>query len=243
MKGRLWLAAVAVTGAVSLAFHTCPAAEHEDQRQVVRAFLEAYVQRDMPRIRACAPTRPEDLFGAYPFVGLPTLSPPKVDEREALIEFVGVTARDVLPSRGGLYCYQENGTWKVRQVLFYQRVPRIYSLPKRSLTAADRRQEPAVAAVGISFLKAWERGDTAALLDSWYDWTHRKERPIRGLRARDLNLSITPISDQEAFGVYRMTLSYQWGILAYSMDTGGGLFLVKEGDRWKVCGNVMMFSF
>jgi len=86
-------------------------------------------------------------------------------------------------------------------------------------------------------------GATAALLANWYNWTLRKDDPIRGLRVGDMEVSVTSISGQEAFAVYRAKLTYEWGILAYSMSIGGGLFLVKEGNDWKVRGNVMMFSF
>jgi hypothetical protein len=243
MKGRRWLAAALAGVGVSLAFHACLAAEHDDQRQVVGAFLEAYVRQEMSKLSPYVPAKPENLFGAYPFVGLPTLSRPKVDGCQALVEFTGATVQSVLPSRGGLLFYRDDTTWKVRQVLFYEKVPRIFNLPKRSVTAKDQAREPIVAALGSSFLKAWRSGDTPALLANWYNWTRREDDPVRGLRVRGMEVSVTPISSQEAFATYKGRLRYGWGILSYSMSMGGGLFLVREGDEWKVRGNVMTLRF
>jgi len=73
MKGMSWFSAVLAIVAFSLAISRCMAVEQDDQEQAVRTFLAAYPQRNMPMIRDCAPTEPDDIFGAYPFAGLPTL--------------------------------------------------------------------------------------------------------------------------------------------------------------------------
>lgn len=243
MKSKLWLAGALTGAAVWLLLHLCVAADNDDRCRVARAFVDAYARRDLPAVREHLPTEPAHLFGPYPFTGLPKLSQPKVDGRQALIEFAGPVRQAPLPSRGGLLCYLEAGAWKVRQVLFYDQPPRTLRLPKRSKTADDRSQEPAVSSLGASFLAAWQRGDTRAVLGYWYDWPRRKDRVIRGLTARDIKVSITSAGGQEACAVYTATVTYRWGILSHSADIGGCLFLVREESVWKVRGNVMAFRF
>jgi hypothetical protein len=242
-KYRLWWVGACVAAATALSSRPGLAAEREDQCRVARTYIEAYARRELPRLRGHLATEPDHLFGDYPFVGTPKLSRPKVDGRQAVVEFAGVSRQEGVPSRGGLLCYRDKGTWKVRQVLFYDKQPQSAQLPKRSITDADRRQEPTLSALGASFLNAWERGDTPTLLANWYDWSKRNDRPITRLQVRRLEVDVAAKTPQEAIATYRVTLTYKWGLLSYSMDTAGGLFLVREGAEWKVRGNLMVFRF
>ncbi len=208
-------------------------------------YVEAYARRDLPALRNYVATEPSHLFGPYPFVRIPQLARPKVDGRQALVEFVGTAKPNAPVARGGLLCYREKGVWKVRQVLFYEKAPRVLQLPKGSKTAKDREQEGAVEALAKCFLSAWERGDTAALAAQWYDWTKRSDRPIKGLTTHDTKVTVAAPKGAEAPAVasYFVGLTYHWGPLHYSMDFNGDLFLVREGGAWKVCGNLMAFRF
>ena len=76
MKAKVWLAVGVAVVVLSFACCICPAAERDEQCQLVQTYLEAYVRREMPNIRGYAAAEPQDLFGPYPFVGLPTLSQP-----------------------------------------------------------------------------------------------------------------------------------------------------------------------
>jgi type II secretory pathway pseudopilin PulG len=214
-----------------------------EQRKLVEKYLSAYVRKEHSALRPQLTTKTEHLFGPYLLEGFPTLQQPKVDDNQALVEFKVVSKDKALPSRGGVLCYRDNGVWKVRQVLFYDQVPRIFNLPSRSVTAQDRAQEGKVGDLVRNFLKAWQRNDEQAQAALWYRWPHRPDKDMKGLSVNDLAVTVLPRSDSTAFARYRVKLTYRWGPLAYSMNIRGGFYLVEEGGAWKVNGNVMVFDF
>ena len=222
-------------------------AECDDLQQMVHTYLDAYIRQDLSVVRAHSPSTQSELFGAFPFTSFPTLSEPKVDRNQALVEFTGEPREKELPKHGGLLFYRDmkdHYIWKLRQVLFFDKIPAIFNLPTRSKSDADRGYEPLIASLARRCLQAWQLGDTDTLLAHWHNWTTREGVPIRGLSVRDFNVVIMPTNHKEQFAHYKARLTYQWGLLSYSMSIGGGLFLTKDASKeWRVRGNVMAFYF
>jgi len=220
--------------------------DNADPQQIVKTYLDAYIRQDMSVVRAHSPAMLEDQFGEFPFVAFPTLSHPKVDRNQALVEFTGIPREKELPKRGGLLFYRDmhdHYIWKLRQVLFFDKIPAIFNLPTHSKTDQDRGYEPTVAALASRCLHAWQQGDTDTLLASWHNWTKREAPPIHGLSVKDFSVIIQPTNHKEHYAHYNARLTYQWGLLSYSMSIGGGLFMTKEANDWRIRGNVMAFFF
>jgi len=214
-----------------------------EQQQVVSQYLRAYLQSDMPGIARLLPARFDAMFGPYPFVGDVSITQAKVQTNQALLEFTG-TPRDLqLPHNGGVLLYRRHSTWYVRQVLFYDHIPRIFNLPTHSVTAADRNQELKVRIVGMTFFSAWARGELSRIADHWYDWPHSTREPIKGLSCSNLTFTRSYTPWHDSYLRYTAKVTYQFGVLSYSMQMKGGLLLTTDGQGWKVRGNVMVFDF
>ena len=214
-----------------------------EQRQVVAQYLQAYLRSDMRDIARLLPARLEAMFGPYPFVGAVTITQAKVQTNQALLEFTGLARDPQFPHKGGVLLYRRHSNWFVRQILFYDHIPMVFNLPARSVNAADRAQEPRVRAIGSTFLAAWERGDLSRESAHWFDWPHANREPIKGLSCSDLTLTRTYSAWHDPYIHYTVKVTYQFGILSYSMQMKGSLLLVNEEQGWKVRGNVMAFDF
>lgn len=212
------------------------------QRQVAAKFLRAYMLQDYEEMTQYLPAQ-KQLFGPYPFTKPPTFGAPKVDDGQALIEFTGSVADRRFPAKGGLVMREFDGAWYVRQIYFYDHIPRIFNLPTRSVTKKDRSNEPKTEIVAQRFMRAWERGDSAAMMDDWYNWSARSKDPIKGLSMSSTSINLDTSAWDDPLVSYTTKLTYKFGPLSYSMKVKGGFTLVKEGGAWKVRANTLLFDF
>ena len=240
---RRWIWLMLFTAGTLCCFTWSAFGDPDPDQQVVREYLKAYVRNDYGTLKRYLPAKEENLFGPYPFTDTPKLTRAKVDDRQALVAFTGNVDDKQFPGKGGILCYRHNDVWRIRQVLFYQKIPTVFNLPEKSVTEADRNGEPMVTALVERFIANWKQGDTAALQQDYYRWMDHEH---------DLNTRISVSNYQykggqtrwgDPFGSYEAKLTYKWGILSYSMRFNGGFVLVKEGDDWKVRGNIMVFYF
>lgn len=218
-------------------------ADTDEQRKVAERFLVSYFTQDMKGVRATLPDTDAELFVPYPFKGAIKLETPKVDDGQALIDFTCPVVDPKFPARGGLLMRKDDEVWHVRQVLFYDKVPKLFRLPSKSVTDADKRQEPRVQAVGKAFLNAWERGETEKMLDHWYNWPNHTKDILKGMSVNNLVFTNGVTAWKDPYLGYTAKLTYRWGPLSYSMDVKGGLVMAKEKDAWKVRANQLVFDF
>jgi hypothetical protein len=220
------------------------AASQEDQQRTAAVdFLRHYLMQELSQTKEYLPTTKKAVFGPYPFTQPPVLSRPKVDNRQALVDFSAPVIDAAFLPKGGVLLYRDQGTWKVRQILFYRKVPALFRLPYASRTDADRAQEPTVQQIAEDFLQAWKHGKAAELLDHAYAWHERADDPVKGLHFNACSVSLTQTSWADSCAQYCAALSYKWGLLSYTFQLKGRLFLTKESGTWKVRGNVMVFDF
>jgi hypothetical protein len=233
------LAAVLLgTGAVRL-----HAADADEQRAVVDNFLRAYFRNNWVAVKRLVPGNRVAMFGPYLYKEFHLADTEKVQTNQAVVEFTAVTTDGNIPAKGGLLMYKKDGTWLVRQVLYYDKVPRIFRLPNKSVTAADRAEEPRARAVAVAFMSAWKSGDDKTMLRHSYDWLSRDDDEIAGLRITNLTTSVTNTNWGDPFVKYSVKATYHFGPLSYSMTLRGGLILVKENGLWKVRANQMIMAF
>lgn len=219
------------------------AGDAEEQRQAASQFLQAYVRQDIASVRTVVPDNYLEMFGKYPFTGVYKLETPKVDDHQALVDFTGPVADAACPPKGGLLLKFEKGQWLVRQVLFFDQVPRLLNLPSRSVTTTDRANEPAVKAVASRFLEAWKSHDVKSMETLIYKWTTVNREPTKGLSISNIILTNGVMAQNEPIVKYSAKITYRWGLLAYSMNFKGTLLLVKEHGAWHVRGSLLLFDF
>jgi hypothetical protein len=215
----------------------------EAQRDTAQRFLGHYFLQHYAPVRPLLPDNLAAAFGPYPFAKPPTLGRPKVEENQALVEFSAPVLDEAFLPNGGLLMYREQGVWKLRQVLFYDKIPRLFNLPSRSVTAEDRQQEPLVRKTVEAFLDAWQQGNAAEMQQRWYAWPRRTSEPITGLSLAQLALSLEATDWPGTVARYNAKLTYKWGPFRYSMQFGGRVFLVQENEEWKIRENVLVFLF
>jgi hypothetical protein len=213
------------------------------EQQVLHEYLKAYVRNDYGTLKQYLPTKEENLFGPYPFIGKPEFTRAKVDDRQALVEFTGTVDDKQFPNKGAILCYCLDGVWRVRQVLFYQKIPSVFNLPEKSVTEKDRKSEPVVTTLAERFLENWKRGDTAAIQQDTYRWVDRQSDLNKRITVNNYRYNGGQTRWGEPFGVYEAKLTYKWGILSYTMRFNGGFVMVKEDETWKIRGNIMVFYF
>lgn len=241
MQRWIWIIAFIIAG--SLAFSWAAFAADAEQQKAVQTYITAYARNDYAKLRPLFPTKDENLFGPYLFDGMPTLKQPKVDESQALVEFTALVKDDKLLKQGGILFKRHKGVWLVRQVLFYEKIPAIFNLPKKSVTDADRRNEPEVSRLCTQFLKAWQRGDTAEVVKLSHRWEQRDGDINKGMSVSPVEITPSTTKWGESFVKYKTKLTYKWGILSYSMQFNGGFIMVKENGKWKIRGNIMVLYF
>jgi hypothetical protein len=237
---RLLLAVLALALVTSAAL---AGSDAEEQRRVVTRFLEAYVRQDMPAVRTVIADGAEARFGPYPFTGPYKLTQPKVDDHQALVEFTAPVRDSKYPARGGLLLHWAANEWHVRQILFYDQVPRLLNLPSRSVTNSDRHQEPIVMSVAQTFLAAWSTKDLKTMEAHTYDWASVSRDPTRGLSMSNLTFTTSTTVWGDPFIKYTARLTYRFSFLSYSMNFQGGLVLTQDNGAWKVRANQLLFDF
>lgn len=217
--------------------------EDDDQRALAQRFITAYFTQDIKTVRECLPANDALNFNPYPFTAAPTLAQPRVHENQALVEFTGPVADSKFPGKGGIVVFKHNNVWRVRQVLFYDKVPAIFGLPAKSVTRTDKSFEAKVKAVAEEFIGDWKSNDTKAMLAIWHDWPSRDAERIKGLSMNNFKLSNSTTHWGDPYISYTMTARYKLGPISYSMTFKGGVILVREGNGWKVRGNHFVFDF
>lgn len=232
---------VLVLGAAGLA----RASEADEQRQVATQFIRYYFLSDINQLGQTLPTTGMQLFGPYPFAGKVALGAPKVRGRQALIDFTANTVDAQFHRHGAILLWRNKKTesWQVRQVMFYERIPRLFNLPSKSETARDKAYEPEVKEVGTAFLNAWGRGETSRMLALWYDWTKSPRDPEKGLSVSNIAVTLSRASCGDPYAQYTAKLTYRYGIISYSMTVKGGLLLVADKGQWKVRANTLVLDF
>lgn len=240
---RRWVWIIILVGCGLLATTLAGFADDKEQRKVAYTFLTAYARNENEKIRPYLVDDDANQFGPFPFTEAPTLKRAKVDDNQAIVEFTAKVKDEKYPVKGGVLCKRHEGTWLVRQVLFYEKVPGIFKLPSKSVTDDDRAEEPAVNAVAAAFVKAWQRNDLKTMMDMRHHWAERESDPIKGLSIANFDCDILQTKWGESFVKYKSKLTYKWGILSYSMNFTGGMVMVKEDGKWKVRANVMVLYF
>lgn len=238
-----WIWSVVFIVVASIVFSWAAYAEDAEQRKVVQGYITAYARNDYAKIRPLFPTKDENMFGPYLFDGMPTLKRPKVDDNQALVEFTAKVKDDKFQKKGGILFMRRKGTWLVRQVLFYEDIPAIFNLPKKSVTDKDRQREPEVSELCVQFLKAWQRGDTDEVVKRSHRWEQSNDDINKGMSVSNFEFTPSTTKWGEPFARYKAKLTYKWGILSYSMQFNGGFIMMKENGDWKIRGNVMVLYF
>ncbi len=219
------------------------AAAADEQHAVVEQFLRAYFRNNWAAVKRVVPASRIAMFGPYPYKEFHFTDVAKVQTNQAVMEFAAASVDGNIPTKGGLLMYRKDGTWLVRQVLYYDKVPRIFRLPNKSVTDADRAEEPRVKASASAFMSAWKANEEKAMLHRSYDWLSRDDDEIAGLRISDLTTDCTTTHWGDPFVHYSVKASYHFGPFSYSMGVRGGLILVRENGTWKVRANQMMMAF
>ena len=242
MRCWLWLIALAALLLLTLP-RPALADDDAEMSKLVHDYICAYARNDNPVLRMYLTTRDENLFGPFPFKGMPTLKKPTVDDNQALVSFEAKMPDANYPGKGGILFYRKHGTWLVRQVLFYDKVPVLFNLPKKSVTDKDRQNEPVVAGIADQFMKAWQKDDTTTLNKYFHRWMDDEPDIRKGMSVSKYESNRTVTDKGEIFIRYKAKLTYRWGLLSYTMDFNGGFILVKENGAYKLRGNVMVLYF
>jgi len=219
------------------------ASEADDQRNLMQSFIVAYFTKDMPTVRMCVPKNQANLFTQYPFSATPTLSNAKVHINQALVEFSGPVIDQQMIGKGGILFSKHGKLWQVRQLMFYNKVPRIFNMPSRSITSEDRSYEGTVNALAKKFMVQWKSNCPSGMLGLWYNWVKDNPDRITGLQMKNFQASSARTQWNEPFMNYSVNLSYKLGPLSYRMTAHGGMVLVKERGAWKVRANSFFLYF
>lgn len=218
-------------------------ADADEQRAVATEFIRYYFLSDLKHLAQTLPDNGCELFGQYPLQGNLRLGTPKVDDNQALLEFTADTADRKFHEHGGILFKRDRGEWFVRQVMFYDHIPRLFNLPSRSKTDKDKASEPAVKSVGVAFMAAWERNNNRRMLELWYDWTKKPREPVDGLSVSQIELFPGKTAWNDPYIGYTAKLTYRFGILSYSMNVKGGLMLVRDNNKWRIRANTVVLDF
>jgi len=242
-KAALVLIALAVTlgqsneGQPQASVPLPPAAE-----RVARDFLFAFSRNDRGAIEDMLPERLENLYGPCPFARMPSLTKPRADTRIGVIDFQGPMVDSGLPTKGTivLRLVEENGVraWRVRQIYWYEELPREARVPDRSPTAADRAEEPKVRQAAVDFLEAWLASDYARMDDLTFHWWEVPRRPPKWVKMRSARLTAhsTTLNGLRVDFVAKLRVAR-----LLPKDVAGNVWLVEEDGEWRV--RPLTFSF
>jgi len=242
-KAALVLIALAVTlgqpneGQPESSIPLPPAAE-----RVATNFLFAFSRNDRDAIAKMLPERLENLYGPCPFARMPALTEPRADTRTGAVNFGGPALDAGLPTKGTiiLRLVEESGTraWRVRQIYWYEKLPRGASLPDRSPTAADRAQEPSLRRAAEDFLEAWLAADYGRMDGLTFHWWEVPRGPPKWVTMRGANLAARATT----LGGLRIDFIAKLRVLrVVPKNVAGNVWLVEEDGEWRV--RPLTFSF
>lgn len=203
--------------------------------EVARAFLLAFSRNDRPAVRAMLPKKDEDLYGPCPFSRMPSLSRPRADGRVGAIEFFGRAVDPGLPDQGIIILRgeEEGGRkrWRVRQIYWYDELPKGADIPQESPTSADKRQEPALREAALEFLRGWLRRDYAKMSQFTFKWWEIPRRPPTWVKMTRVEVTGRPTTLDGIRVSYQATLKVA---KLLPKQVTGDLWLVNENGRWRV---------
>jgi hypothetical protein len=209
---------------------------------VARQFIQALIVRDVATLSRLSPTNPKNLFGPCLFKAMPKFSNPRVKGHKGGLDFQGKSTLADLADRGVMSFTKvdhEKPAWRVRQFFWYEKPPLGASIPGKSPTAADRKQEPYLDDSARVFIGAWLKGDYRTMQRYYFDWVRHKPRhPPRGIKLNDVKLD----AKRMANGEYRVSFTARLTVYKVVPRTVDGvLFAVNEDGHWKM--RVTTFSF
>jgi hypothetical protein len=210
----------------------------DDQKaieEVSRQFIGALVRNDRPTLLRLAPQRLENRWGKCPLTSAPTLEKVVVDKSKAGAFFSGGHQDPMLPQKSlfalVLVIQDKEYPWKVRSLLWYERVPKGARLPEHSITDEDRANEKVALRCVEGYMQAWRRSDFQLMDRLTYHWIEYSDTRKRPIRLRGVDFGKISGSSQEARVVFTARLRVL-RIIPYKVD--GMLQAVKEDGRWKV---------
>ncbi len=215
-----------------------------EARQVGERFLYAFSRNDRDAISAMIPKRAENLFGPCPFDRMPSLRKPRADGRVGAVEFRGKMSDPGLPAKGIviLRLMEEGGTkiWRVRQIYWYDELPKGAEIPERSPTDADRRQEPRLREAAKRFIHHWLAGNFDEMAGLVFRWWEVDRRPPKWVRMTRVELKARPTT----LDGIRVDFKAKLKILRILPRTvRGNIWLVKEDGVWRVRPLTFAFFF
>jgi len=213
-----------------------------DAAKVAQDFLFAFSRNDREAIKRMLPESHANLFGPCPFDRMPQLTKPRADGRVAAVDFAARATDPNLPERGliVLRLVEEGGsrTWRVRQVYWFNELPREADLPERSRTEADRRQEPAVRQAALEFLRAWLGRKWERMHELTFRWWEVPRREPRWVKMTHVDVAGCPTT------LDGLRVDFDASLRLASLlpkHVRGNLWLVQEEGRWRV--RPVTFSF
>jgi hypothetical protein len=216
-----------------------------ERAEVAKKFIDGYFRNDYDVMKACVPAGFKDLTGTFPFNGQPAITAIKVDENQALADFTANVADSRIPTRGAVLFYKRTGLWYVRQVLYYNKIPKVFNLPSKSKTSSDKSFEPVVRETAVKFLKLWEEGNYEKMEQLWFRWPDMDREPIAKLSVRNIKITQEELKWKDTYINFSCQIAYKltsW-LPPATMQVKGHFSMVKVGDVWKVRGNQIMLEF
>ncbi|MEI6519792.1 MAG: hypothetical protein WCO98_07095 [bacterium] len=221
-------------------------ADDASERAVVaKKFVDGYFRTDYEVMKACVPVSFKDMTGPFPYASQPTIIAIKVDENQALAEFTVKVTESKIPTRGAVLFYKKSGLWYVRQVMYFNKIPKVFGLPTKSKTAADKSFEAVVHETAIKFFKLWEEKKFDEMELSWFRWPDMDREPIDKLSVRNIKITQDETSWKDPYINFSCQIAYKltsW-LPPATMQVKGHFMMVKVGDTWKVRGNQIMLEF
>jgi hypothetical protein len=214
-----------------------------EQYALAERFVCAHFSQDNAVVRTCIPTDNAAMFMAYPFAAPPSLSAPKVHKNQAVIEFSGPMLDNKLPTRGGIIFYKSPIGWRVRQVLFYNKIPSVFGFPSHSVTGADRAQEARVIPICQGFMDAWQKHNMGTVLAYWSNWPIKNDSRVKGLTFSHFQGQLSRTAWGDPYVAFSVKVTYHFGPFSYSMTVRGGVILVQTPVGLRVRGNHLVLLF
>jgi len=202
-----------------------------------RTYLYALVDGDAAVLLRLTPIKLENKYGPCPFAEMPRLDSARVDAHRAGILFKGRTKDPALPDQGAITLTLLDGVtkdpWRVRQIAFFNRLPLGARVPKRSITARDRAQEPLVINAARRYVAAWLRGDYRTMNHLAFEWIPLVHQPAPGMRVRSIQFRATTAENGETKINFTAKVT-MFRVLPKTLQ--GTLFAMREGNEWKIRG-------
>jgi hypothetical protein len=243
---RLMLACVAASAALALQSPGLSASAPTDlpaaADEAARRFLYAFSRNDRTAISGMLPVQLSNLYGESPFAETPKLLKARVKKRVAGVNFSGPMVDPALPRTGIIVLrrVEENGrrAWRVRQIYWYEELPRGAKLPEKSPTRADRAQEPEVLKAAEDFLNAWRAEDYERMDELTFHWWKVERDPPKWVKMTGVSFETRPTTLNGLRVDFEAKLKIA-RILTKRVE--GNLWLVEEEGRW--CVRPLTFSF